>query len=61
MPVGNQPNHGTLDHRQLRTGDDVLPDGEKPRPHYLGLIESLNAQVGEHEHITTNTTLEAVS
>ena len=33
--------YGTLDHRKLRVARDVVPDGEKPRPLYLGILVDL--------------------
>jgi hypothetical protein len=42
MGVGT-PKHGTIDHRKLKVGRASLPDGEKPRPNYLGKTVDLAA------------------
>jgi hypothetical protein len=39
----NNPHHGSLRHEDLRIGADVTPDGEKPRPNYLGSVLDLEA------------------
>lgn len=45
MPVRNPVvQHGQLDHRKLRLGQDALLHGEKTRPHYLGTVIALNEQ-----------------
>jgi len=46
MGVSQPAHYGTLDHRLLRVGKACLPDGEKPRPAYLGEIIELNGNAG---------------
>lgn len=45
MGVNRGPNHGGLvDFKNLRLGHDVLLDGEKPRPRYLGSVVELRGK-----------------
>jgi hypothetical protein len=41
----NNPRHATLRHEDLRVGEDVIADGEKVRPNYLGTILDLGTVI----------------
>jgi hypothetical protein len=49
MGVGNQPKHGTLEHLKLRIGNEVLANGEKTRPNYLGTTVDLSNGAGSSQ------------
>ena len=44
MGVGDAPKYGTLEHRKLHVGREVLVDGEKTRPYYLGTMVDLRSK-----------------